>query len=123
MLLGIAHDDSDEEAAYLARKISNLRIFEDDEGKMNLGLAEVGGEVLAVSQFTLCADVRKGRRPSFTEAARPEQAQPLYDSFCEFLAQAGIRVSKGVFQAHMAISLVNDGPVTLWLDTEKLMAS
>ncbi len=123
VLLGVAHEDTEEHAVYLARKISSLRIFEDSDGKMNLGLAEVGGEVLAVSQFTLYADMRKGRRPSFTQAARPERAQPLYDRFCELMAEAGFRVAKGVFQAHMTVSLVNDGPVTLWLDTDQLVAS
>ena len=87
-------------------------------GKMNLALSDVGGAVLAVSQFTLYADTRKGRRPSFVDAARPEQAEPLYEHFCRLLAAAGLTVVQGVFQAHMAVSLVNDGPVTIWMDTE-----
>lgn len=118
VLLGVADDDGEAEAAWLARKIAGLRLFEDDAGKMNLGLADVGGAVLAVSQFTLYADARKGRRPSFTRAAPPAQAQELYDSFCMLLAEEGIPVKKGVFQAHMEVSLVNDGPVTLWLEQE-----
>lgn len=122
VLLGVGYDDSEEDAEYLARKISSLRVFEDSADKMNLGLADVGGEVLAVSQFTLYADVRKGRRPSFTRAAPPERAQLLYERFCDLLAAGGNRVARGVFQAHMQVSLVNDGPVTLWLDTKDLMA-
>lgn len=118
VLLGIAHTDGNAEAAWLARKIAGLRIFEDEAGKMNLGLTDVGGAVLAVSQFTLYADARKGRRPSFIEAARPEHAQPLYDYFCQQLAAEGICVERGVFQAEMKVALINDGPVTLWLETE-----
>lgn len=120
VLLGITHDDDAADAALLARKIAGLRVFEDDGGKMNLSLADVGGAVLAVSQFTLYGDVRKGRRPSFTGAARPEQAEPLYRHFCQMLAAESIAVEEGVFQAHMVVSLVNDGPVTLWLDTLEL---
>lgn len=120
VLLGITHADDTADAALLARKVAGLRVFEDDGGKMNLSLADVGGAVLAVSQFTLYGDVRKGRRPSFTDAARPEQAEPLYRHFCQMLAAEGIAVEEGVFQAHMAVSLVNDGPVTLWLDTLEL---
>jgi D-aminoacyl-tRNA deacylase len=119
VLLGIAHADGEKEAAWLARKIAGLRIFEDGEGKMNLGLADVDGSVLAVSQFTLYGDARKGRRPSFVDAARPEHAQPLYAHFCQELAREGIHVERGVFQAEMKVSLINDGPVTLWLETEK----
>jgi D-tyrosyl-tRNA(Tyr) deacylase len=121
ILLGITHADGEAEAAYLARKIAGLRVFEDDGGKMNLGLADVGGLALVVSQFTLYGDLRKGRRPSFTDAARPEQAEPLYQRFCQLLAAEGISVQQGVFQAHMQVSLVNDGPVTLWLDTREMM--
>ena len=117
VLLGVTHEDEDEDAAWLARKIAGLRIFEDAEGKMNLGLVEVGGSVLAISQFTLYADSRKGRRPSFVNAARPDHAEPLYESFCQYLAAEGIPVSKGVFGAEMQVALVNDGPVTIWLDT------
>ncbi len=118
VLLGVADEDGEAEAAWLARKIAGLRLFEDDAGKMNLGLADVGGAVLAVSQFTLYGDARKGRRPSFTRAARPDQAQALYDRFCTLLAEEGVPVEKGVFQAHMEIELVNDGPVTLWLEQD-----
>ena len=116
VLLGVADEDGMAEAAWLARKIAGLRLFEDDEGKMNLALADVGGSVLAVSQFTLYGDARKGRRPSFTRAAPPAQAQELYDRFCTLLAGEGVPVEKGVFQAHMEVTLVNDGPVTLWLE-------
>ena len=118
VLLGVANEDGEGEAAWLARKIAGLRLFEDEAGKMNLALADVGGAVLAVSQFTLYGDARKGRRPSFTQAARPEQAQELYDSFCELLAAEGVAVEMGVFQAHMEVALVNDGPVTLWLEQD-----
>ncbi len=121
VLLGITHDDGEKEAVYLARKIAGLRIFENDEGKMNLDVAAANGAVLAVSQFTLYGNARKGRRPSFIEAARPEQAEPLYRHFCELLAAQGLDVEQGVFQAEMQVSLVNDGPVTLWLDTGELM--
>ena len=116
VLLGVADEDGEAEAAWLARKIAGLRLFEDDEGKMNLALADVEGSVLAVSQFTLYGDARKGRRPSFTRAAPPAQAQELYDRFCTLLAAQGVPVEKGVFQAHMEVALVNDGPVTLWLE-------
>ncbi len=122
ILLGITHDDGEEEAAYLARKIAGLRIFDDDAGKMNLALADVGGAALVVSQFTLYGDMRKGRRPSFTDAARPDAAELLYQRFCKLLAVEGVVVSQGVFQAHMQVSLVNDGPVTLWLDTATMLA-
>ena len=120
VLLGITHGDGPAEAALLARKIAGLRVFEDNGGKMNLALGDIGGAVLAVSQFTLYGDVRKGRRPSFTDAARPEQAGPLYRHFCQALVAEGVPVQEGVFQAHMAVNLVNDGPVTLWLDTATL---
>lgn len=121
VLVGVTHADGEAEAAYLARKIAGLRVFEDAEGKLNLGLSEVDGAVLAVSQFTLYGDVRKGRRPSFTDAARPEQAVMLYEYFCGRLEAEGLAVQRGVFQAHMAVELVNDGPVTLWLDSAELM--
>ena len=123
ILLGITQADGENEVAYLVRKIAGLRLFEDNEGKMNLGLTDVGGAALVVSQFTLYGDVRKGRRPSFIDAARPEQAAPLYERFCTLLAAEGIGVQRGVFQAHMAVHLVNDGPVTLWLDTAQLMGT
>lgn len=121
LLVGITHADTEKEAAYLARKVATLRLFEDAEGKMNLGLADIEGAILAVSQFTLFGDVRKGRRPSFVNAARPEQAEPLYQRFCQLLVDEGLSVQTGVFQAHMQVSLINDGPVTLVLDTDELI--
>lgn len=120
VLVGITHNDGEMEARTLARKIVGLRVFEDDGGKMNLSLNDIGGSILAVSQFTLYGDVRKGRRPSFIAAARPEQAEPLYQRFCQLLAAEGVAVAQGVFQAHMKIGLVNDGPVTIWMDTAEL---
>ena len=120
VLLGITTADGEAEAAMLARKIAGLRVFEDSGGKMNLALPDVAGAVLAVSQFTLYADVRKGRRPSFTDAAAPDRAQPLYLRFCQLLAAEGIDVQQGIFQAHMQVALVNDGPVTIWIDTKDL---
>jgi D-tyrosyl-tRNA(Tyr) deacylase len=120
VLVGATHSDGQAEAELLARKIAGLRIFEDAEGKMNLALQDVGGAVLVVSQFTLYADARKGRRPSFTAAARPEQAQPLIEYFADQLRRQGLKVETGRFQAAMQVALVNDGPVTLWLDTDEL---
>jgi D-tyrosyl-tRNA(Tyr) deacylase len=120
VLLGVAHGDTAREAGVLARKIAGLRIFEDAGGKMNLAVGDVGGRVLAVSQFTLYADVRKGRRPSFTDAAPPALADPLFAQFCAALEEWGLTVGRGVFGAHMAVELVNDGPVTIWLDTAEL---
>lgn len=117
VLLGVGKGDSPQDAAYLARKIANLRIFTDPQGKMNLGLGEVGGEVLVVSQFTLYGDARGGNRPSFTQAAAPDDGKRLYNQFCDLLSQQGVHVETGVFQAHMEVHLVNDGPVTLWLDS------
>lgn len=122
VLLGITHQDGEREAAYLAKKVAGLRIFEDDQGKLNLGLSDIGGAVLAVSQFTLYGDAHKGRRPSFVNAARPDHAAPLYQHFCALLRDQGLSVEQGVFQATMQVALVNDGPVTLWLDTDTLMA-
>jgi D-tyrosyl-tRNA(Tyr) deacylase len=121
VLLGITQSDGEAEAIYLARKIAGLRLFEDNADKMNLALEDVGGLVLVVSQFTLYGDVRKGRRPSFTDAAPPQQAEPLYQRFCALLANEGVSVAQGVFQAHMQVALVNDGPVTLMLDTATMM--
>ena len=118
VLLGVGAGDGEEQAAWLAHKIAGLRLFEDDAGRMNLGLKDVEGAVLAVSQFTLYGDARKGRRPSFTQAAPPAQAEELYDRFCDLLAAESVPVEKGVFQAHMEVALVNDGPVTLWLERE-----
>lgn len=120
VLVGITAADGEQQAALLARKIGGLRVFEDADGKMNLALADIGGAVLAVSQFTLYADMRKGRRPSFIAAARPEQAEPLYQRFCALLRAEGLTVEQGIFQADMQVALVNDGPVTLWLDTAEL---
>ncbi len=118
LLVGITHHDREEEARYLARKIAHLRIFEDDAGKMNRSLLEVGGAALVVSQFTLYGDTRKGRRPSFVHAARPEVAEPLVEFFAAALAEQGISVQMGRFGAHMLVHLINDGPVTLWLERE-----
>jgi D-aminoacyl-tRNA deacylase len=117
VLLGVEHGDGESEAVLLARKITNLRIFEDEAGKMNRSVLESGGGVLVVSQFTLCADVRKGNRPSFIRAAPPELANPLYARFCDALAAQGVPVARGEFAAYMAVRLTNDGPVTIWLDT------
>jgi D-tyrosyl-tRNA(Tyr) deacylase len=117
VLLGVAGADGEEEVNWLAEKIVGLRVFEDDEGKMNRSLAEVGGAMLVVSQFTLYGDCRRGRRPSFTEAASPELAERLYERFVERIRAAGIEVATGRFREHMHVSLVNDGPVTLWIDT------
>jgi len=120
VLLGVAHADTDREAAWMADKIANLRVFEDEAGKMNLSVQEVGGAMLVVSQFTLLADCRRGRRPSFTDAAPPEQADRLYQVVVERLRATGLSVETGVFQAHMEVHLVNDGPVTIILDTKEL---
>jgi len=117
VLLGIAAGDDADIAARLATKVANLRIFENEEGKFDRSLLHVGGEALVVSQFTLLADTRKGNRPSFTEAARPEVAEPLYERFCRSLRETGVRVETGVFGAYMAVRLVNDGPVTIILET------
>jgi D-tyrosyl-tRNA(Tyr) deacylase len=119
VLLGVGRNDSADAAAYLADKVANLRIFEDGQGRMNRSLLETGGEALVVSQFTLYGDVRKGRRPAFDQAAPPEQAVPLYEQFVRELIARGIRVSTGVFQAHMELELVNDGPVTILLDSDR----
>ncbi|GDY09196.1 MAG: D-tyrosyl-tRNA(Tyr) deacylase [Planctomycetota bacterium] len=120
VLLGVEDGDRQDEAVYMAQKIAGLRVFEDAEGKMNLGLAEVGGAMLVVSQFTLLGDCRKGRRPSFIQAARPELADELYRAFCAEVRGQGIEVQTGRFQTHMDVELVNDGPVTLLIDSHKL---
>jgi D-aminoacyl-tRNA deacylase len=120
VLLGVTHSDGKTEATWLANKIAGLRVFEDVGGKMNLGLADVGGAVLVVSQFTLYGDARKGRRPSFIDAARPEHAEPLIDHFVRQMRAEGLRVETGRFRAIMQVNLVNDGPVTLYLDTRDL---
>jgi D-tyrosyl-tRNA(Tyr) deacylase len=117
VLLGVSRYDEEEDATYLADKVVHLRIFGDDEGKMNHSLLETRGEALVVSQFTLLGDCRKGRRPSFVEAAPPERAEQLYEHFVDQLRLKGITVSTGQFQAKMAVSLVNDGPVTLILES------
>lgn len=118
LLVGIGRGDGMEEVCWLANKVLNLRIFEDTAGHMERSLLEVGGEVLAVPQFTLYGDARKGRRPSFEAAAPPEEAEPLFRRFIEELEQSGLRVAQGVFQAHMLVELGNDGPVTLLLERE-----
>ena len=116
LLVGITHSDTTAEADWLAAKVAGLRVFEDALGKMNLGLADVDGEILVVSQFTLYGDAVKGRRPSFTAAARSEQAEPLCDYFCEQLREMGLQVATGIFGADMKVEIHNDGPVTLWLE-------
>jgi D-tyrosyl-tRNA(Tyr) deacylase len=117
LLVGVGHDDTDAEAERLADKVVGLRIFRDDHGKTNLDLAAVGGEALVISQFTLYADTRKGRRPSFTDAADPAEAARLVERFAAALEDRGVRVGRGVFGAEMAVDLVNDGPFTLVLET------
>lgn len=120
VLLGVAVDDEQQDSIYMAQKIAGLRIFEDDEGKMNRSLADVDGKMLVVSQFTLLGDCRKGRRPSFVRAAAPEKADALYRSFAAEVRGQGIAVETGRFQARMHVELVNDGPVTLLLDSRKV---
>ena len=116
VLLGIGHGDGEEQAAFLAEKIANLRIFEDEQGKTNLSVLDVGGEAIVVSQFTLYADTRKGRRPSFIDAALPEVAEPLVERFVERLRGHGVPAQTGQFGAHMLVEIHNDGPVTIWLE-------
>ena len=118
ILLGIGPHDGDEQARYLAEKIANLRIFEDDQGKINRSLLEVGGAAIVVSQFTLYADTRKGRRPSFTDAALPELARPLVERFAELLQAQGVPAQTGEFGAHMLVEIDNDGPVTIWMERD-----
>lgn len=117
VLVGATHDDGPEQVDGLARKVASLRVFADPAGHMNLDLHEVAGAVLVVPQFTLYGDARRGRRPDFVQAARPEHAEPLFERFCETLAAAGVTVRRGVFRAHMEVELVNDGPVTLMLES------
>lgn len=117
VLVGVAREDTEEDARYLADKVAGLRIFEDEQGKMNLSVTETGGQILSVSQFTLYGDCRKGKRPNFMAAARPEQAEPLYDKFNEFLRAHGLHVETGVFGAMMDVALTNWGPVTLILES------
>jgi D-tyrosyl-tRNA(Tyr) deacylase len=116
LLAGFTHTDGDEQLTWMADKVTGLRLFGDAAGKMNLGLADVGGAVLVVSQFTLYGDSAKGRRPSFIDAARPERAIPLYERFIQLLRERGLHVETGEFGAMMEVELVNDGPVTLWLE-------
>ena len=116
VLLGIGHGDGDEQAAFLAEKIANLRIFEDEQGKTNLSILDVKGEAIVVSQFTLYADTRKGRRPSFIDAALPDVAEPLVDRFAALLRGHGVPTQTGKFGAHMEVEIHNDGPVTIWLE-------
>ncbi len=116
ILLGIGQGDTKEQAAFLAEKVAQLRIFEDAEGKFNLSLLDVGGEAIVISQFTLYGDARKGRRPSFSDAARPEVAAPLVEGFAGLLRSQGVHTQTGIFGAHMSVEIQNDGPVTIWLE-------
>jgi D-aminoacyl-tRNA deacylase len=120
VLVGFGQGDTDSDAEWMADKVVDLRIFEDEQGKMNRSVVEVGGGVLAISQFTLFGDARKGTRPGFVDAARPEVAQPLYARFCERVRARGLQVGEGVFRATMQVRIVNEGPVTLLLDSKKL---
>ena len=120
VLLGVEYRDDESDARYMADKISGLRIFEDSDGKMNLSVKDVFGKILAVSQFTLLGDVRKGKRPSFSKAARPEEARRLYRYFIDLLSEGDIEVQEGIFQAEMMVRILNDGPVTILLDSKKL---
>jgi len=117
LLVGITHEDTMTDVEYCARKVAELRLFEDDEGKMNRSIHEVGGQILSVSQFTLYADTKKGRRPSFTNAAKPDHAKPLWDAFNETLKGHGLHVETGIFGADMDVELINDGPVTIIIES------
>lgn len=119
LLVGVTHSDTIEDAAFVADKIAHLRIFEDESGKMNLSVLDVGGDILSVSQFTLYGDCRKGRRPNFMEAAKPDHALPIYEALNEALRQKGIRVETGKFGAMMEVELINDGPVTLIVESKE----
>ena len=119
VMLGVEEEDNENDAAYMAGKISGLRIFEDSDEKMNLSIKDVGGQILAISQFTLFGDVRKGKRPSFIKAARPEEANRLYRYFIDLIEKENIHVEEGVFQAEMLVRIQNDGPVTILLDSRK----
>jgi D-tyrosyl-tRNA(Tyr) deacylase len=120
VLLGVEDEDGEADAAYMAEKIAGLRIFEDEEGKMNLSVKDVDGDLLAVSQFTLFGDCRKGKRPSFIKAARPEKANELYRKFVALCREQGLRVEEGIFQAEMLVRIYNDGPVTILVDSKKV---
>jgi D-tyrosyl-tRNA(Tyr) deacylase len=120
VLVGVGSSDADPDAQWLADKVCDLRIFEDDQGKMNRSLLEVKGAMLAISQFTLFGDARQGRRPAFVDAAPPEKAQPLYDRFCSLCRGRGLDVQEGIFRATMQVRIVNEGPVTLLLDSKKV---
>ena len=120
VLLGVEEGDNETDADYIAEKVSGLRVFDDSEGKMNLSVTDIGGEILSVSQFTLLADARKGRRPSFIRAAQPEEANRLYEYFNEKVREKGVAVAEGVFRADMLVRINNDGPVTILLDSRKL---
>jgi D-tyrosyl-tRNA(Tyr) deacylase len=120
VLLGVARDDEERDALYLVEKVLNLRVFEDEEGRMNLSVRETGGALLVVSQFTLYGDVRRGRRPSWIEAAEPDVAERLYEFFVAEAGRSGVRVATGAFRRMMLVELVNDGPVTILLDSRKL---
>ena len=119
LLVGITHTDTAEDVAYVAKKITDLRLWEDEDGKMNHSIIEAGGAILSVSQFTLYADTKKGRRPSFVDAARPEQAKPLWETFNEALRGHGLQVETGIFGAMMDVALINDGPVTITVESKE----
>lgn len=119
LLVGITHDDTMEDVKYVAKKIAEMRIFEDEDGKMNRSILDAGGEILSVSQFTLYADTKRGRRPSFIEAAKPDVAKPLWESFNEELKQYGLTVKTGIFGADMKVALINDGPVTIIVESKQ----
>jgi len=119
VLLGVSAEDTEADAEYMAEKIANLRIFEDEDGKMNRSIIDAGGSMLCISQFTLYGDCRKGRRPSFIEAAQPDRAVVLYEHFMSEVRRLGIEVASGIFRAHMKVSIENDGPVTLIIDSQK----
>ena len=119
VLHGVESEDTDVDAAFIAEKCANLRVFDDQDGRLNLSFADIGGKLLLVSQFTLCADCRKGRRPSFIKAAAPDEANRLYELVADMIRAKGVEVKTGRFQAHMKVHLVNDGPVTLLLDSRK----
>lgn len=123
VMVGVTHDDSHETAEFLAQKVANLRIFQDEAGKFNLSALDVNAQLLVISQFTLYADARRGRRPDFLAAARPEHAAPMVESFAQSLQAIGLQVAQGKFQAKMLVEIWNDGPVTIWLDTDELKGS